>query len=147
MKAIIIILLFGISFSYNRTNAIKYAKKYCNYRGPYYDYHYQRDGENANFVSKCLVAGGQKFDGCAGRDSKGMFLNIQNLKNCLLKKGWKKSISKHPEFKAGYPIFLKNIPHVMLATGFDSYYIIYCAHASDRCDAKIDAKSVEYFYL
>ena len=39
MKAIIIILIFGISLSYDTKAAITYARKFCNYRGPYYDYY------------------------------------------------------------------------------------------------------------
>ena len=94
-----------------------------------------------------MVAGGQKFDGCTGTDSKGLFHNVGILKNCLRKKGWKSSNSKPRDFKAGYPIFFRGGSHVMLATGIDGNFIIFCAHVNDRCDAKIDAKSVEFFYL
>ena len=146
MKAIIIILLFGIILSYNTNAAIAYARTFCNRRNPAYIDFYMK-GQNAHFVSECMVAGGQKFDGCAGIDSKGMFHNISNLKTCLLLKGWKLSNSKPTNFKAGYPIILKGGYHVMLATGFDGNDIIYCSHDNDRCNAKINAKSVDYFYL
>ena len=145
MKAIIIILLFGISFSYNPGAAITYARKYCNYPNPG-NYDYYRSGENAHFVSECLAAGGQRFDGCSGLNSKGMFHSVGYLKNCLLSKGWKLSKSRSTNYKAGYPIFLKGGNHAMLITGFDGDDIIFCSHEKDRCDAKIKAYSVDYYY-
>ena len=94
-----------------------------------------------------MVAGGQDFTGCGGKDNQGMIIGVSNLKKCLLSKGWKLSSSKPINFKAGYPIFAKSYIHEMIATGFDGNYIIFCAHVNDRCNARINAKSVEYFYL
>ena len=50
------------SYSYNVSNAIAYADKYCiNYNGSYNSYK-GRGGDCANFVSQCLYAGGFKQD-------------------------------------------------------------------------------------
>ena len=146
MKAIIIILLFGISFTYDRTKAINYARKYCNYPSPG-NYDYYRSSENSYFVSECMAVGGQRFDGCSGLNSKGMFHNVENLKKSLISKGWKLSISKSTKYKAGYPIFLKRGSHAMFMTGLDGDDIIFCAHEKDRCDAKIKANILDYYYL
>ena len=146
MKATIIILLLGFTFSFNPGNSMKYALTYCNHYNP--KYHYYKDrGEDAHFVSQCLVAGGQNFDGCNGRDGKGMILSVSNLKTCLLSKGWKSSDKKPASFKMGYPIFFKNCLHAMIATGFDGDNVVFCAHDRDRCNAKIKATSVDYYYL
>ena len=51
MKAIIIILLFGIIFSYNTNAAIEYARTFCNHRNPAYIDFYMK-GQNAHFVSE-----------------------------------------------------------------------------------------------
>ena len=146
MKAIIIILLFGITLSYDAKAATNYARRYCSGYNHHY-YNYYEKGEDAFFVSQCLVAGGQDFTGCVGRDNYGLIPSVSGLKRCLILKGWKSSSSKPVNFKEGYPIFAKSYIHEMIATGFDGNYIIFCAHVNDRCNARINAKSVEYFYL
>ena len=51
MKATIIILLLGFTFSFNPGNSMKYALTYCNHYNP--KYHYYKDrGEDAHFVSQ-----------------------------------------------------------------------------------------------
>ena len=147
MKTIIIILLLGISLSYNPIASVNYARKYCNtYNPKYYNYN-PMGGDCANFVSQCMAAGGQDFHGCNGVDPKGMIPHVPSLKACLSKKKWKHSLSKPVNFKAGYPIFLKSNLHGMLATGIDGNNIIYCSHNADRCNGKISSSSVEFYYL
>ena len=140
MKAIVIVLLVGISLSYNPGAAVSYARSHCNnYKG--------RGGDCANFVSQCMHAGGQGFDGCGSRDNKGMLPGVAGLKSCLSSKGWKSYRSKPNNFRAGYPIFLKSGSHAMLATGVSGGNIIFCAHTNDRCDASISAGSVDFYSL
>ena len=88
-----------------------------------------------------------KFKRFSRIDNYGLIPSVSNLKRCLLSKGWKSSKSKPFNFKEGYPIILKYGNHVMLATRFRSNNIIYCAHRNDRCNAEINDKSVEYYYL
>ena len=146
MKAIIIILLLGITVSYDPKAAIAYARKYCNKYNPYYE-NYQEKKGSVYFASQCLYAGGQDFKGCSGTDNKGMFLNAEKLKTCLLSKGWKYSASKPRDFKAGYPIFLKGSSHAMIAINIKGNYIAFSSHSTDRCEAVIGANSVDYYYL
>ena len=147
MKSIIIILLLGISLSYNPTAAISYAHRYCNKYNPKYKNYKNSGCDCANFVSQCMTAGGLDLSECSGKDEKGMIPVIANLKTCLTQKKWKHSSSRPAIFKAGYPIFMKVNSHAMLATGFSDGNIIYCSHGGDRCDGKIMASSVEYYYL
>ena len=88
MKTIILILLLGISLSYDAGAALNYAKKYCSgshYNPKYHDYR-NVGGDCANFVSQCLTAGGLSLDGCSGKDNKGMLPNVGDLITCLKKK-------------------------------------------------------------
>ena len=146
MKAIIIILLFGITISYDAKAATNYARRYCSSYNIRY-YNWSEKGEDAFFVSQCLVAGGQDLKGCPGRDNYGLIPSVSGLKRCLILKGWKSSSSKPVNFKEGYPIFAKSYNHAMIATGFNGDNIIYCAHRNDRCDAVLNSKSVEYYYI
>ena len=145
MKAIVIVLLVGISLSYNPGAAISYARSHCNNYNPSYNNYKGRGGDCANFVSQCMHAGGQSFDGCGSRDNKGMLPGVAGLKSCLSSKGWRSYRSKPNNFRAGYPIFLKSGSHAMLATGVSGGNIIFCAHTNDRCDASISAGSVDFY--
>ena len=51
---------------------------------------------------------GQNFDGCAGRDKKGMIRYAKDLKECLISKGWRTSSTKHLYFRPGHPVFIKS---------------------------------------
>ena len=147
MKAIVIVLLVGISLSYNPGAAVSYARSHCNNYNPDYNNYKGRGGDCANFVSQCMHAGGQGFDGCGSRDNKGMLPGVAGLKSCLSSKGWKSYRSKPNNFRAGYPIFLKSGSHAMLATGVNGNTIVFCAHTNDRCDASISAGSVDFYSL
>ena len=147
MKAIVLILLVGISLSYNPGAAVSYAHQYCQKYNKNYNNYKNSGGDCANFVSQCMHNGGQNFAGCSGVDGKGMIPGVTNLKNCLGSRGWRYSGSKPAGSQAGYPIFAKGYSHAMLATGFDGNKIIYCGHTRDRCDARIDAGSVDFYTL
>ena len=145
MKAYIIILLLGISLSYNPKAAIEYANKYCsNYNKIFYNYNSENDGrDSANFVSQCLTAGGLSLAGCSGKDNKGMLPNVGDLITCLKKKGWSKNSKK---FRTGYPFFLRDHSHAMLAGPISNGYISIYGHTNNRCgDAKIKLSTVETY--
>ena len=123
MKSLIIFFLIGLSLSYDPNKAISYARKYCKSYNTAYDYYEGIDA--TNFVSQCLLEGGQKFDDCYGLDKKGSFRLLGNLKACLIQKGWKTRANSIPkQFKAGYPF----IGHVsaMNATEIKTNYIKFC---------------------
>ena len=147
MKAIIFCLLVCLALSYDTGKAISYARKYCkNYNKNYRNYR-NSGGDCANFVSQCLIAGGQSLSGCSGLDPKGTLPLVSNLENCLSNKGWKKSTGKPGGFKAGHPFFIHN-QHAMIATSVSGNSLKYCGHTTDRCDAGMTAKSnYVYFYL
>ena len=85
MKYLFLIsLLIGYSLSYSTTKAINYARKYCQNYNP--DYKKYANADCANFVSQCLIAGGQSLSGCSGLDAKGAIPLVSNLRNCLTKK-------------------------------------------------------------
>ena len=163
MKVLLIISFLISTFAYDRNGAVKYANDYartpnhkcgnyqkctpCSYWGGEACGYASQGGDCANFVSQCMHAGGQGFDGCGSRDNKGMLPGVAGLKSCLSSKGWKSYRSKPNNFRAGYPIFLKSGSHAMLATGVSGGNIIFCAHTNDRCDASISAGSVDFYSL
>ena len=135
MKAIILILLLGISLSFDAEASLNYAKKHCcrNCYNSKYNNYAKSGGDCANFVSQCLYAGRQRFDGCVGRDDKGMFRDATNLITCLKIKGWKVN-SKN--FRAGHPFFMKDRSNVMLSGvsgGVNGNDIVVYSHSTDKC--------------
>ena len=144
MKSIILFLIIGLSFSYNANDAISYARKYCKSYNTYYASYPGLD--TANFVSQCLIAGGQTFDNCLGLDDKGSISNIANLISCLIKKGWKYQEGFTKKFLPGYPFFLRN-NDAMLATDVSGKNITFCGHSTDRCNRTTSGDQYTYFYL
>ena len=146
MKYILILILFEILICYNPSAAVEYARKYCQHYNPAYGNYAISGGDCANFVSQCLIAGGQSLDGCANIRTHGIIAGVTSLKNCLVKKGWKTSETRPPSFKAGYPMAYTNLKHITMATSVNGNIITYCGHTKDVCDRTLDYK-VLYFYL
>ena len=78
-KLIIFLLYFLGVFSYSAKKAVAYANKYCDKRNKEYHDYSNEGGDCANFVSQCLIAGGQKLDGCTV-DKYGSVINVGNQK-------------------------------------------------------------------
>jgi len=81
MKAQILILslfLLGI-FSYDPDAAVAYADEFCDKRNPDYNDYTGQGGDDANFVSQCLLAGGQDLKGCIV-DDRGSIINVKALR-------------------------------------------------------------------
>jgi hypothetical protein len=102
MKAIVIVLLVGISLSYNPGAAVSYARSHCNNYNPAYNNYKGRGGDCANFVSQCLVLGGghEKLKGghpCRGYPCGFEEIGAKNLGDCLQKKGWTSTCGYHQE--------------------------------------------------
>ena len=146
MKYILILILFEILLCYNPSAAVEYARKYCQHYNPAYGNYANSGGDCANFVSQCLIAGGQSLDGCANIRTHGIIAGVTSLKNCLVKKGWKTSETRPPSFKAGYPMAYTNLKHITMATSVNGNIITYCGHTKDVCDRTLYYK-VLYFYL
>ena len=137
MKGIIFFLLVGLTLTYDPSKGITYAKKYCkNYNKNYINYRNQ-GGDCANFVSQCLIAGGENLSGCGGTD--------KNLEACLSSKGWSHSKGINGSFKAGFPFFSPGT-HAMIATSVSGSSLKFCAHTNDRCESSLTASSQYNFY-
>ena len=149
MKSIVTILLLGISLTYSPEAAVSYAKTYCNQYNPAYNNYKGKGGDGANFVSQSMYKGGQSFDGCAGKDDKGMIKGASDLKTCLTSKGWRTSMTRPGSFKQGYPVFLKQSPAScpFIATGISGNYVIVSSHTPDACNLRIKANNLEYYFL
>ena len=146
MKILSLFLLICFIYTYNPQKAIEYARRYCRNYNPHFTI-YGRMGDCANFVSQCLVAGGQDLKGCNGINSRGMIEIVSYLETCLINKGWKKTTGINKDFKPGYPFFMHH-QHAMIATSVNGNSIKFCAHTNDRCDASISAYShYVYYYL
>ena len=147
MRYILLFILFEILLcNYNPDAAVAYARKYCQHYNKQYGNYAKSGGDCANFVSQCLIAGGQNLDGCVNLRTHGIIAGVTSLKNCLVKKGWKVAETKPPGFRAGYPMAYPNLKHITLATSVSGNKITYCGHTKDVCDRTLDYK-VLYFYL
>ena len=145
MKLTLLLALIGLALSYNADAAVTYAIKYCrDYNNNYNTY---PGVDCANFVSQCLIAGGQTLSGCSGLDSKGTLPAVSDLKTCLSKKGWKSSSTKPSSFKAGYPFFHNSYSHAMIATKISGSYVYYAGHTNDRCGDTYIISGVTFYYL
>ena len=143
MKAILILFLLSLTFSYDREKAARYAKNYCNNYNPKYNKYEKNYEESPNFVSQCMKAGGQDFEGCEGKDDKGMVKNATALKECLISKGW--TIANFPAI--GNPAFIKHSPLVVIISDDnpDRQKVTHCSHEPDRCGATIFSKGLEIY--
>ena len=144
MKSILILLLFGLIFSYDRQGACNYAYKYCDKFNPDFNKYSENVEESTNFLSQCLsVGGGQDFEGCEGKDDKGMFKNIDDLKNCLISKGWKKTDT----IKKGNAAFQKIRDRAVIVsndfTFLGNFHL--SSHGPKRCSARMFHKFVEFY--
>ena len=146
MKLFAFFLLFGIMTCYDPDAAVQYARQYCQHYNKEYGDYSKSGGDCANFVSQCLIAGGQKFDGCPGIRAHGIIAGVTSLTNCLKQKGWRESSTRPPSFRAGYPMAYPNKKHITIATSVSANTITYCGHTNNVCDRKLDYK-VLYYYL
>ena len=130
MKAQFFILslcLLGI-LSYDPGSAVNYAMTYCDKRNPAFNDYPGVDC--ANFVSQCLIAGGQDLSGCSV-DDKGCVINVGALEACLESKGWHSVVSDSvPDgFGAGGVITINDGGHAIIAVSDSTF----AAHTNDRC--------------
>ena len=144
MKLTLLIALIGLSLSYNAGKAVTYALKHCKSYNKNYNTYPGLDC--ANFVSQCLIAGGQSLFGCSGVDKKGAIPSVDKLKSCLSKKGWKSSFTKPSSFKPGYPIFHISYSHGMIATKISGSKVYYASHSNDRCGDDYKTNGIIFYY-
>ena len=145
MKVLLLILLITYSLNYNAANAVAYARQWWNSFNPaYYNYDNQ-GGDCANFVSQCLIAGGQSLSGCA-TDGKGCVPGVSNLKTCLTSKGWKSSSSIPRGFIAGYPVIFPG--HATIATSVSGNNVLVACHSNPHYDSPTSWYGTPtYYYL
>ena len=144
MKIILIFFLLGFTFSYDAYKALVYSLRYCNNYNRDFNKYQNRVEESANFASQCIsIGGGQDFEGCEGRDDKGMFKSISALKTCLISKGWKKT----SVIKQGNPAFVEGNELAMIITRGPNYWnrVAFNSHGFDRCDAEALVKYLEFY--
>ena len=145
MKILLFFLFIGLSLTYSPTKAIGYAKQYCRSYNPKYLNYRNLGGDSANFVSQCLIAGGEKLTDCKGKDSKGSIPVVKDLEECLQQKKWGVTQTVDRMFIAGYPFFIPS-RRAFIATDISGNNIKYCSHTNDRCDATVAAsKKFEYY--
>jgi len=145
MKAQILILslcLLGI-FSYDAGAAVAYADQFCDKRNSAFNDYTGQGGDCANFVSQCLIAGGQDLSGCIV-DDKGSVINVGALESCLMDKGWHYAEQDSiPEgFGPGGVITINNSGHAMIANSYETFD----AHTNDRCGSGIPGGTNKYFW-
>ena len=145
MKAQFFILslcLLGI-LSYDPGSAVSYAYNYCDKRNPDFNDYTGQGGDCANFVSQCLLAGGQDLSGCSV-DDRGCVINVGALESCLMSKGWNyaESESVPDGFGAGGVITINNSGHAIIAVTSDTF----AAHTNDRCGVGFPGGVKKFFW-
>ena len=145
MKAQILILslcLLGI-FSYNPNKALEYADNFCDKRNPKYNDYSEYGYDSANFVSQCLIAGGEDLSEC-NTDDKGSIVTVADLEECLHKKNWEYiySISAPEGFKAGGVIIINTGGHALFATS----QLTFSSHTNDRCNVQYPGGIKTFYY-
>ncbi len=145
MKLVILFVLVALSLSYNPSAAVNYALTYCRSYNP--NYNRYPGADCANFVSQCLIAGGESLSGCGGKDGWGAIPYVPNLTACLSSRGWHSSSTRPGSFRAGYPFFMNAYQHAMLATRVNSGSVNYAGHTNDRCGDVTISSGVTYYYL
>ena len=148
MKKIIICILISLTLSYNPSKAVSYAKKHCRaYNRNFYSYK-GKGGDCANFVSQCLMEGGENLKSCKGiisyYDGKSI-IRVKDLKLCLSHLGWKSSTKFPVGFKAGYPMIHTDNSHAIIAVSVNGKNVRFAAHTTDYCNQPLKA-SVYYYY-
>ena len=145
MKVTLLLVLLGFALFYDPDAAVSYALAYCrDYNGAYNSY---PGNDCANFVSQCLIYGGEDLSGCAGLDDKGAIPSVSDLKSCLSSKGWRSSSTRPSSFIAGYPFFHNSYSHAMIATSVNSGSVYYAGHTNDRCGDVSISSGVTWYYL
>ena len=145
MKVLLFSLLIGFIFSYNANDAVQYAKNWYNGFNPKYANYDGQGGDCANFVSQCLIAGGQSLSGCV-TDGYGCVPSVANLKTCLTKKGWKNSSGVPAGFKAGYPVIFSG--HATIASSVSGKTVLVACHSNPHYDSPVSWYGTPtYYYL
>ena len=145
MKAKFFILslcILGI-LSYDSGLAVDYANSYCDKRNPEFNDYTGSGGDCANFVSQCLLAGGQDLSGCIV-DDRGCVINVGALEECLLSKGWNyaESDSVPDGFGAGGVITINDSGHAIIAVSSSTFD----AHTNDRCGVGFPDGPKKFFW-
>ena len=146
MKILLFSLVIGLALSaYNADAAVSYAKLWYNSYNTQYNNYNSLGGDCANFVSQCLIAGGQTLTGC-DIDNKGSVSSVTGLSNCLIKKGWKSSANVPPGFKAGYPVIFPG--HATIASSVNGKTVLVACHSKPHYDSPVDWYGTPtYYYL
>ena len=97
------------------------------------NYYYESNwvGDSVNFVTQCLIYGGQPLVGCT-LDNKGSIRGYNNFRECLEKNGWKYYRFMPPEFKVGYPVVYGHL--VGIATYVNGTNVKVSTHTNGYCN-------------
>ena len=147
MEFKLLFLLITLALCYNPDAAVNYALSYCDNYNPNFANYADMGGDCANFVSQALMAGGLDLSGCAvsWRDAYGCLPRVADVMSCLDQLGWKSSYSVPPGFSGGYPLFLTDGSHAMIASSFDGSTVYYCGHTYDRCGEPAYFNAIYYY--
>jgi hypothetical protein len=146
MKFQLIFFLISLTLSYDPDAAANYAMEYCANYNPYYPNYADLGGDCANFVSQAMIAGGFSFDDCyvTWLDEYGCCPRVEDIMSCLDQKGWKQYWSVPPNFRRGYPLFLTDHSHAMIACDYDGNDVYFCGHTYDVCGYPVYFDAIYY---
>jgi len=134
MKLLVLILSIGLIISYDRSKAVKYAKKYCNNYNPKYHNYNPEGGDCANFVSQCLIAGGMNLVQMCGSGVAygvgGTVPAVKYMRSCFQKNAWSSSNTAKSDFKMG-DVILYDGHAVFAIAGYPK--VIIAAHNNNQC--------------
>ncbi len=147
MKAILFFLLIIFSNCYNEQDAIDYAKQYC--QNPNSNYKVYKD-DTANFISQCVIAGGESLDFCNNIDKYKSISQYYSLLGCLTNSlGWNYSSFRPSSFKAGHLVAIEETKFIGIVTEVNKDTITYCSHTTPKnvCNQILNTNDkILYYY-
>ena len=137
----ILLLCFLGILSYDSERAISYANTYWDKRNPDFGDYSNSFGDSPNFISQCLIAGGEDLSGYE-TDKFGSIIKTSVLEKYLNDNGWNSETSSSipNDFNAG-GIIIDN-SYAMIALTKTTY----AAHSNDKCGSKIYDGTHTYYW-
>ena len=137
----ILLICFVVIFSYDAERAISYANTYCDKRNPDFGDYSNDFGDSPNFISQCLIAGGEDLSAYE-RDQYGSIISTDVLVRYLNENGWNsQSSSSIPDNFPPGGIIIDN-RYAMIAITKTTY----AAHSNDKCGAQIYDGTHTYYW-
>ncbi len=149
MKAIIFLVLVTLSIcDYDLKKAVYYAKDNCEFYNS--TYKFSKSNEPSNFISQCLIAGGQSLEDCSNRMGNGVIKGTSSLIQCLMQHKWIEYELLPRSIKPGWIVTDKQKSQFIGIITDINGGIKYCSHgdiySQFSCDEPLEKTYEELYY-